>query len=129
MALDRFPEYGVGIDLDRSPVASITSIKYTDTAGVEQTITSTNYALSLYGEARRVNPDYLYQWPTTEDSAEAVRVRYVTGYTAAPQAVKAAILLLVGHLFENRQAVSELSAEEIPMGARALLDTVKQWAK
>jgi len=129
MALDAFPEAGVGIDLDRPPVASITSIKYTDTAGVEQTITSTNYTLSLYGEARRVNPKYLYDWPITRDSAEAVRILYVTGYTAAPQAVKAAILLLVGHLFENRQAVSELSAEEIPMGARALLDTVKQWAK
>ena len=130
MALDQFPEYAMGFDLDRPPVASITSVKYTDTAGAEQTITSTNYTLSLYGDSRRVIPKYLYQWPITRDIPDAVRIVYVTGYTALPTAAKAAILLLVGHLYENRETVNIGNiTSELPFSTQALLDTIKCWAK
>ena len=129
MALDAFPEDDEAITLEMGPVATITSIKYTDTAGTEQTITSTDYALSLYGNANQVAPTYGDYWPLTQDIPNAVRIRYVTGYTTAPYAVKAAILLLVGHLYENRESVSAINAQEIPMGATALLNTIKRWAK
>lgn len=125
MALDKFP--ADGIDLDMPPVATITSVKYTDTAGVEQTVLATDYALSLYGDSRRLTLAYGKSWPSTRDIANAVRIVYVTGYTTAPKAVKAAILLLIGHLYENRQDVSTLKAEEIPNGAKSLLNTVKVW--
>ncbi|NDZ12046.1 hypothetical protein C7T35_15430 [Variovorax sp. WS11] len=130
MALHCFPDYEDDyIDLDLPPVATITSVKYTDTAGVEQTITGSAYALSLYGEARRLAPTYGNYWPTTQDVPDAVRIRYVTGYTTLPKAARAGLLLLIGHLYENRQAVSTLSLNEIPMGARSLLDTIKIWSK
>lgn len=135
MALDCFPydaddgDADEGIDLDMPPVASITHVKYTDIDGVEQTITSTNYALSTYGTAARITPVYGYSWPSTQDIENAVRVRYVAGYTTLPKAARAALLLLIGHLYENRQSVSALTLAEIPMGARALLDTVKDWSK
>jgi uncharacterized phage protein (possible DNA packaging) len=35
--------------------------------------------------------------------------------------VKSAILLLVGHWYENRQAVSEKPGTEVPLGVSALL--------
>jgi len=130
MALPCFPEYEDDyIDLDMPPVATITSVKYTDATGVEQTIAGSAYALSLYGDSRRIAPTYNVYWPTTQDVPDAVRIRYVTGYTVLPKAAKAGLLLLIGHLYENRQAVSTLSLDEIPMGARSLLDTIKIWSK
>lgn len=129
MALPRFPAcLNEGIDLDMPPVASITSIKYTDTAGVEQTISNTAYALSTYGDSRRVAPTYGNYWPTTQNIPDAVRIRYVTGYTAAPKAVCSALLLMVAWLNENRG--NAMSPDDIqPPAAKALLNTVKIWGR
>ncbi|MNL13845.1 hypothetical protein D3C87_1347650 [compost metagenome] len=130
MGLPCFPEVSdEAIDLDLPPVATITSVKYTDGAGVEQTIPGSSYALSTYGDSRRLAPTYSIYWPSTQGVPDAVRIRYVTGYATLPQAARAALLLLVGHLYENRQDVSALSLHEIPVGARSLLDTIKIWSK
>jgi uncharacterized phiE125 gp8 family phage protein len=117
------------IDLDMPPVASVTSVKYLDAAGVEQTVPAADYTLSSYGDARCVTLDYGLYWPITQDVPDAVRIRYVTGYTTLPKAARAALLLVIGHLYENREAVSALKLDEIPMGARALLDTIKIWSR
>lgn len=134
MTIKEFPE-DLGdedcdyIDLDLPPAASVASIKYTSVDGTEITIDGTAYALSTYGESRRVAPTYGNTWPSVQDVPDAVRIRYVTGYTTLPKAAKAALLLLIGHLYENRQAVSALSLDEIPLGARSLLDTIKIWSR
>ena len=127
MALHGFPEDH--IDLDAPPVSSVVSIKYTDTAGNEQTVPDTDYTLSPYGEARRISRGYLKQWPITQDVADAVRIQYVAGYAALPDAAHAAMLLLIGHLYQNRQSVSAAKLVEVPMGAIALLNTIKAWGK
>lgn len=130
MSLNGFPSDNDScIELDMPPVASITSVKYTDVAGVEQTISSAAYVLSLYGDSRRLSPANGYYWPSTQDVSDSVRIRYIAGYAAIPKAVKAALLLLVGHLYANRENSSTFKVEEIPLGARSLLDTVKVWSK
>lgn len=127
MALHFFPEYH--IDLDASPVTSVVSIKYTDMAGNEQTVPDTDYTLSPYGEARRISLGYLKQWPVTQDVPDAVRIQYVAGFAALPAAARSAMLLLIGHLYQNRQEVSATKLTEVPMGAIALLNTIKAWGK
>jgi hypothetical protein len=54
-----------------------------------------------------------------------VKVRYVAG--DLPAAVKSALLLTVGHLFENREASAPIALQELPLGVKSLLDTVKVW--
>lgn len=127
MALHGFPEDH--IDLDAPPVSSVVSIKYTDMAGIEQTVPDTDYTLSLYGDSCRVSRAYLKQWPVTQDIADAVRIRYVAGYATLPDAARSAMLLLIGHLYQNRQSVSAAKLVEVPMGAIALLNTIKAWGK
>jgi uncharacterized phiE125 gp8 family phage protein len=134
-ALDEFPEDV--ICLPRPPVATITSVKYTDTAGDEQTISAIDYALSQYGDSRRLAPTYGNYWPTTQDIPDAVRIRYVTGYaatgagagfTACPKSVKAAILLMVAWFNEHRG--DAMDPDDIqPPAAKSLLNTVKNWAR
>lgn len=128
-ALDCFPlTEDDTITLPLSPVASITSIKYTDTDGVEQTIASGDYALSTYGLSNTVAPTFGKYWPTPRDIPDAVRIRAVHGYTTAPQAVIQAILLMVAWFNEHRG--DEMSADDIqPPAAKALLGTVKDWSR
>lgn len=124
MAFPAFP--GDCFDLDMPPVQSVTSIKYTDLNGVEQTVSPSLYLVSSYGTARRVALTYGSEWPSTRDEPEAVRVRYVTGYSPAPAAVNAAIKLMVGWFNEHRG--SEMDPDDIqPPAAKALLNTVKVW--
>lgn len=91
-----------GIKLPFGPVISITSIKYLDSANAEQTLASSVYQLLTDG---RVTLKADQSWPSTYSDPEAIRVRYVAGDVPAP--IKAAILLLVGFMNENREASIE----------------------
>jgi uncharacterized phiE125 gp8 family phage protein len=122
-ALDAFPADDF-IDLPMPPVATITHIKYTDTAGAEQTLASGDYALSAYGNSQRISLAYGATWPSTQEVADALRIRFVTGYTTAPKAVKAALLLHI----EMESPLNPHSPAERAMKERArdsLLDLVK----
>lgn len=122
MAFDEFPAYS--FDLDMSPVSSVTSIKYTDNDGVEQTVDSGDYALSTYGLENIIAPAYDFTWPTARAQRDAVRVRYATGYSTVPKSVKSALLLMIAWLFEHRG--EESAPHEIqPAAARALLDSIR----
>lgn len=106
LTLDEFPSV---IELTRLPVASVTSIKYTDTAGVEQTLASNLYRVRVgddYGNALIV-PAYNIEWPETLDDVDAVRVRFAAGYanaTAVPEPIKSWIKLVVASMYENRES-------------------------
>src|SRR4051812_10303685 len=58
VALDAFPGDSCAIELPMSPATSITSVKYTDTDGAEQTLPDTKYALSAYGLSRNLAPKF-----------------------------------------------------------------------
>lgn len=124
-ALDAFTDDDY-IDLPMPPVSSVTSIKYTDTAGAEQTLSTGAYTLSPYSLSNRVNLTADADWPSTQDVANAVRVRFVAGYATIPQAAKAAILLhieiecpLNPHTPAEREALEK--------ARDSLLNTVKVW--
>jgi uncharacterized phiE125 gp8 family phage protein len=136
VALDSFPNGGT-IDLPRPPVASVTSIKYDDSDNVEQTMSAADYSLSAYGDRRRINLGPDADWPGTYSKADAVRIRYVTGYGATghdatgqyatcPKAAAMAILLQV----ELDYPASQLTPAEREASERArdsLLNTIKLW--
>jgi uncharacterized phiE125 gp8 family phage protein len=118
------------IDLPMPPVASVTHIKYTDTDGAEQTLSAADYALSMYSDApRRIYLTADASWPSTQDVADAVRIRFVTGYASAdlPKAVKSALLL---HIEIESPLNPHTPAERADMerARDSLLNTVKIWS-
>lgn len=84
----------------------MTTVKYYDADKVEQTLSSARYTVDTTSEPARVVID-ADGWPDTYDRANAVTVRFVCGYGATvddiPASLRAAILLHIGDLFENRQ--------------------------
>lgn len=106
-ALDNFPSDEIKIPLP--PLQSVTSIKYLDETGSEQTLDSSRYFVDSSSVPGWVVVD-ADGWPTTYDTANAVTIRFVAGYTSAanvPASLKAALLLHIGDLFENRQNSTE----------------------
>lgn len=126
LAIDEFPVDG--IQLLRPPVASIESVVYVDAEGVDQTMPSTSYYLDIAQEPSWLLPAVGADWPATREQANAVRVRYVAGYTECPQALRAWILLRLGTLYRTREADGEKPVAASPFADR-LLDRYRVWGR
>jgi uncharacterized phiE125 gp8 family phage protein len=90
---------------------SVTSVKYLDGDGVEQTLTATtDYVVETAEFVGRIRPAYDKDWPDTRDDFNAVRVVFVAGFGAAstniPEPIRAALLLKIGALYNNDEAAS-----------------------
>lgn len=122
------------ISLPRPPLQSVSWVTYID--GDQNTVylydsvgspTETSALLvDTSSQPGRITPAYNGTWPATLDQMNAVAIRYVAGYgpngDSVPAPLKSAVLLLLGHLYENREAVGESSLVELPLGVRFLLE-------
>jgi uncharacterized phiE125 gp8 family phage protein len=101
--LDAFHSRCIKVPLP--PLQSIVFIKYNDSAGVLQTLKSSEYLLDSFSEPGLICLAYGKSWPATYPEINSVQIRFVAGYgTAAnvPQEIKEAILLKVADLYERR---------------------------
>lgn len=116
---------GDRIVLPLGNLQSVTSVTGTDESGTVTTVSSSSYVVDTSGEPGRIVLKSASAWPSTTVRPGGFAVRFVCGYGAAaavPEAVKAGIKLLIGHLYENREdVVVGVMATQVPMGARALL--------
>jgi uncharacterized phiE125 gp8 family phage protein len=132
MRLNRWPcvtrwnEWGE-IRLPKPPLVSVTSVAYVDSNGTSQTFSTSDYIVFTPTKQQgSIRLNYGEAWPTHRSQPGAITIVYVAGYGAAaavPVVVKQAILLIVGHLYENRENTTAQSLMSIPLGARALLDS------
>lgn len=117
LALDAFPDNAIELPLG---AASITSVTYVDAGTNVQTVSSMEYALDDYSHQSWVTT--VDVWPSAGEFANAVKVRYVTRSTFSA-AVKSAMLLLVGHWYENREGVNIGNiTSTLDFAIKALLD-------
>lgn len=89
-----------------APLQTITHVKYYDADNALQTLSSTVYSQPLFQEPAAIELAVNQTWPGVALRSDAVQIEYVTGYTSAtaiPKALTQAILLLVGHWYENRE--------------------------
>lgn len=119
-------DFGAPIVLsDLAPAQSIVSVKYLDTAGALQTLATSVYQLVKEAPPRLVLA-YDQAWPDLRGDIEGVRIEVISGYGAAgsdvPQNILAAMLLLIGHWYENRETVNVGSITSLlPYSVEALL--------
>jgi uncharacterized phiE125 gp8 family phage protein len=123
--LDAFPGEA-HIEIPLPPLQSITSITYYDDADIATTFSSTNYYVDTKREPGRIVLRDTASWPSaTLRGANGAAIRFIAGYglaVAVPQQLKQATLLMVGHLYEHREAVSdERQLETLPLGFEYLL--------
>lgn len=135
LTLDGFP-VSLPIYVPRSPLASVTSIKYRDLNSVEQTLDPDDYIVHADRQPGLIEP--ATSWPATAIREDAVTVRFVAGYAAGgspsdpaanvPARAKTAIMQLASHWFEHREAVYVgASAVEVPLHVGRLINGLKVW--
>jgi uncharacterized phiE125 gp8 family phage protein len=124
--LDKFPKV---IRPPYSPLATVTSIQYYDTDGNLQTLGSANYRVDTDTAPGRITEAYNTTWPSTRAMTGAVIVTYTSGYGSnnsdVPDDIKAALKMMIAHLYENRTTVIDKQLHVVPLGARTLLWTRK----
>lgn len=110
LRLDHFPGK---ILLPRSPVSSVTSITYTGDDGTH-VLSASDYQTDLYGTPPQILPPFGSIFPVVKlGTLNAVVVEYVAGFAPSddsptdyaanvPAAVKAAMKLIMGCLYQNR---------------------------
>jgi uncharacterized phiE125 gp8 family phage protein len=105
------------------PLASVSSITSRNAAGQIATVSSDNYALKVDELGAYVRFKDGYSFPTDLNETTAVSITYMAGTAAAdvPASIKAAIMLLVSHWNEHREAVAGASTAELPLGVNALI--------
>lgn len=106
--LDYWPHWK--FELPYPPLAGITSIKYYDDAGsAAATYSSANYYVDTNSEPGRVALINDAEWPDiTLREINGVEIIYTAGYGVAadvPDQYKQAMLLMIGHLYENRESI------------------------
>lgn len=97
-----FPGFGCKLRLPLAPAASISAVTYHDGDNAEQTLDDAVYGLFIdaAGPYVALRPDQT--WPGAYNRPDAVSVEYVAGADDVLPAIKAAILLLIGHWYVNR---------------------------
>lgn len=139
LTLSEFPDV---IELPRAPLLEVVSVKYYDTSTVptEQTMLLADYHILV--DDCSLEPTIGTNWPATAAIRGSVNVEFWAGYTNGinaafnsattqvegdpvsriPSPLKAATLILLGDLYENReQSIIGSAASLLPWGAEALM--------
>ena len=118
--VDKFDRFSQILELQRSPVQSVSSVQYVDTGGTTRTLTATtDYVVDTNAKPCRIIAAYAKYWPATRGHIGDVTVTYVAGYGAAaavPDDIKLAILLKAAQQYEV------CSNDAIDEAVKAILD-------
>ena len=105
------------------PLSAVGAVKYDDTAGAEQTLSST---LVHYDIQREPGQIYFHNTPSVEEyELTPIRIEFTVGFapTDIPAPIISAIKLIVGHLYDMRtDEVAGTITTRVKLGTDALLN-------
>lgn len=107
-----------------APLISVTSVKYLDENGAQQTLDPAKYLVDLITSC--IVPAYNQSWPTVRAQLNAVQVEYISGYgnaAAVPESIKEALRFIVGQWEVFQSSIEGVMRPfTIPNAAKQLLD-------
>ena len=115
--------------INRSPIQSISNIKYYDEDNVLQTLGTSIYDTDIIWEPARITRAENATWPELKVRTNAVKITFVAGFTSAdnvPRPIYQAMLMAIGHFYEHRQdVVIGRQVNELPKNSTYLLEPYK----
>jgi uncharacterized phiE125 gp8 family phage protein len=128
--LDEWPCYGKAIEIPLPPLITVDQVRYVDAAGATQILASDQYQTQRIGDQpARLWPAFGVSWPSVRCQPDAIEVDFTAGYggpAALPENARAAFLLMIADLYDNRGGTADRQFYENPTAA-ALLDPLKVW--
>lgn len=102
-----------------------TTIAYFDAANNTQPLASTVYRVLNDAKGSFIALQANQTWPISYTREDAVTINWKAGYGGAanvPRAIRQAMLMLIGHWYDNREAVViGATVEKLPLAVEALL--------
>lgn len=102
------PLWGFGLRVPTAPFSALVSVSYMDAAGTLQVIDPATLAINSFVEPAVVGLPYGGNWPEAYPATQRI-VRAQVGYADAasvPAELKMWMLLAIGALYENREAMT-----------------------
>ena len=128
----RIARCAASVALPYPPFRDVSSVTYLDPEEVEQTIAITDINVVSYLCRSVALWPKAGCWPGMASRPDALRIRYSTGYLPADPEfapIRAAMLLLIGHWYANREAASDAQkVAPLPFGVEALLSPLRVWS-
>jgi uncharacterized phiE125 gp8 family phage protein len=127
----QFDHFECTLRLDVAPVSEITALSYIDSQGVEQTVADSDYALINGGSAPEIRFHQTFAHPAVSQERPAVTATFLSGYgedAEVPAAIKVGILLMVGDMYQEREAKVSGSLIENSAVSRLLNPYRTRWA-
>jgi uncharacterized phiE125 gp8 family phage protein len=108
-----------------NPVQAVLAIRYFDLDGNEQFDDLDNYSVFATNGYTVIQPKPGFTWPEVQDRPDAIGIDYEAGYgdnpSDVPQTVRHALMMLVGHWYEQRENTSEGKPQTVPFGFEELI--------
>jgi uncharacterized phiE125 gp8 family phage protein len=132
MKLDNFP-YEITLPkppMSREGTTTEVSLTYVENSlGGTTTLSTSQYRVDRDAIPGVLRPLYGGSWPSHLSDENSLTVTWWAGFGPTPdkipRVVRHAMLMLVATWYERRQAIDNVSASEVPMGAKALLDSAR----
>lgn len=119
------------IELMIGNVKTISSITYWDENESQQSLHSSNWYNDVSYNPARIYFKSTFTAPKLSQGGKKIMISFRAGNDisdpdgALPYTIQQALLLLIGHWYENRMAVINTMNRELPMGVDYLLDGIK----
>ena len=131
MILDGFPIEKDFIELPWSPLQCVNKFTFKDSQGIIHDVDPAIYFIDTDFKPGKIGLNYNRYWPMyIPFPYAAVKINFTAGHTIdnLPNRIVQAMLLLIGHLYEHREEVSnDRYIEQIPVGVDSLLWPLKVW--
>ena len=128
---ETFRRWGDYLEIYRRPVASVTSVKYSVSDDSADDVEYTGFAADPNSFPFRIYPALGGTGFPEIDPGQTITVIFVSGALDATSEEyligKRAMLLLIGHWFENRETavIGNQTSAEVDFAVRELLDTIR----
>jgi uncharacterized phiE125 gp8 family phage protein len=113
------------IRLPGAPISGVSEIRYMAASGDMRVVPSSQYRLANGCSVARLVPTMGHVWPSCPAGPGVIEIDFELGCENAsdvPPDLITAIALNAGHLYENREAVTQSGTQsEIPLGVSAIL--------
>jgi len=131
------------VELPRPPLSqyddtgstSAPVVYYKPSQNSDYTVLSTSlYRVDYSATPGVLRPLYGQTWPAHLVDQNSVKIVWWAGYNPSAEVnnytfnedvLRSAVLMLVAHLYRNREMTTQQALSEVPMGTKALLDTLR----
>ncbi len=123
VSLDNWPD--TVVELPRRPAQSVTEVRVTNLNGIDVVLDAGTYELKSIGDLARLVKHPSGIWPAPGRFGGGIEIDYMAGYGNAasnvPKSLRQALLMVIAHVYENRELLSRGGDQPLPSGVDALL--------